>query len=103
MPAAFHAVAECSDGNLESAVRRICRDYFHKSKLLGRIVSDIEHVLTVTTGEESESPLDSDLSLPGGVWDPEYGLVKGGINYSGLLEETIGSHTVGKSIPEPSR
>ena len=103
MPAAFNAVAEGGNGNLESVVRRTCRDYFHKSKLLGRIVSDIEHVLTVTTGEESESPLDSDLSLPGGIWDPEYGLVEGGINYSNLSEEAIGSHTVGKSIPEPSR
>ena len=103
MSAAFHAVAEGGNGNLESAVRRTCRDYFHKSKLLGRIVSDIEQVFTVTIGEESESSLDSDLSLPGGIWDPEYGLVEGGINYSDLLEETIGSHTVGKSISEPSR
>ena len=103
MPAAFHAVAEDDTSDLESTVRRTCRDYFHKSKLLARIVSDIEHVLTVETGEESESPLDSDLSLPGGIWDPEYGLVEGGINYSDLLEETIGSHNVGKSVPEPSR
>ncbi len=103
MPAAFHAVAEGDTGDLESAVRRTCRDYFHKSKLLARVVSDIEHVLTVETGEESESPLDSDLSLPGGIWDPEHGLVEGGINYSDLLEETIGSHNAGKSVPEPSR
>ena len=103
MPAAFHAVAEGDTDGLESAVRRTCRDYFHKSKLLARIVSDIEHVLTVETGEESESPLDSDLSLPGGIWDPEHGLVEGGINYSDLLEETIGSHNVGESVPEPSR
>ncbi len=103
MPAAFHAVAEGDTVDLESAVRRTCRDYFHKSKLLARIVSDIEHVLTVETGDESESPLDSDLSLPGGIWDPEHGLVEGGINYSELLEETIGSNNVGKSVPEPSR
>ena len=103
MPAAFHAVAEGDTDGLESTVRRTCRDYFHKSKLLARIVSDIEHVFTVETGEESESPLDSDLSLPGGIWDPEYGLVEGGVNYSDLLEETIGSHNVGKSVPEPSR
>ena len=103
MPAAFHAVAEGDTGDLEGAVRRTCRDYFHKSKLLARIVSDIEHVLTVETGDESESPLDSDFSLPGGIWDPEHGLVEGGINYSELLEETIGSNNVGKSVPEPSR
>ena len=103
MPAAFHAVAEGETDSLESTVRRTCRDYFHRRKLLARIVSDIEHLLTVENREESESPLDSDLSLPGGIWDPEYGLVEGGINYSELLEETIGSHNVGKSVPEPSR
>ena len=103
MPAAFRAVAEGDTDGLESVVRRTCRDYFHKSKLLARIVSDVEHVLTVETGEEFESPLDSDFSLPGGIWDPEHGLVEGGINYSDLLEETIGSHIVGESVPEPSR
>ena len=103
MSAAFHAVAEGDSGDLASAVRRICRDYFHKSRLLARIVSDIERVLSVPMGEETESRLDSDGSLPGGIWDPEDGLVEGGINYSDLLEETTGSHTVRKSFPKPSR
>ena len=90
MPAAFQAVAEHSTDDLESRVRRTCRDYFHKSKLLARIVSDVERVLTVSTEEESETPLDSDFALPGGIWDPEVGLVEGGLNYSELLEKTGG-------------
>ena len=72
MPAAFQAVAEHSTDDLESMVRRTCRDYFHRSKLLARIVSDVERVLTVSTEEESETPLDSDFAarrhLGSGGW-----------------------------------
>ena len=80
MPAAFHAVAEGS-GDLEGTVRRTCRDYFHRTRLLARIVSDIEQVLAVSTGEEAEIALDSDQAMPGGIWDPEVGPVEGGLRY----------------------
>ena len=82
IPAAFHAAAESDGNDIEGLVRRKCRDHFHKSNLLARIVPDIEKVIAAPVREEHESSLDSDLALPGDIWDPEAELVQGGINYA---------------------
>lgn len=82
IPAAFQAAAEqTEDGtpNLESLVRRHCRDLFCETRLLGRIVNDLSALLE-STDEEAGSALDSDLALPGDLWDP-LGSVDGGANY----------------------
>lgn len=90
IPAAFAAVAESGPG-LEGRVRRACRDRFHASRLLSRIVDDIGRVLAVAGVEEpvvgagEDTPetqaFDEDMALPGGIWDPAQGSVEGGVNY----------------------
>ena len=86
MPAAFHAVSEGIDGDLEGAVRRMCRDYFHQSRLLARVVMDIGEVLAVSEEDETDNALDSDAVLPGGIWDPDIGIVKDGVNHAVSME-----------------
>ncbi|MCY4112653.1 MAG: type I-E CRISPR-associated endonuclease Cas1e [Chloroflexi bacterium] len=101
IPAAFNAVAE-GVADLEGTVRRRCRDYFHARKLMSRIVADIERVLAVPVGEP-HTPLDSDLALPGGIWDPEAGAVEGGVNYAELLEGQHDGHAAGASVAKSPR
>ena len=91
IPAAFAAAAEDSPG-LESRVRHQCRDRFREQRIMQRIVADIERVLAVEDTEEpsSEEDYDSDAALPSGLWDPELGVVAGGMAY-GLDEEVMDS------------
>ena len=102
IPAAFHIVAEGNTENIESSVRRRCRDYFHRTRLLSRIVSDIGYLFTVSGDEESENSLDADVAMPGGIWDLEAGIVPGGVNYSESLEVSVGNHIAGASVTEPA-
>lgn len=101
MPAAFRTVAAGETGNIESAVRRTCRDYFRQTRLLSRIVSDIGQVLNVATDKETDNSLDTDAALPGGIWDLEEGFVQGGVNYSESVEVPIGDHITGTGFAEP--
>lgn len=93
---AFRAVAETvGTTNLETWVRRACRDAFQRDRLLARIAPDIEFALTgqgkrpgaveAEAGEagidpELEARMDTDAAVPGGLWDPEVGAVEGGVN-----------------------
>ena len=76
IPAAFAAAAGAED--VESRVRRECRDAFHRARLLGRIVADIQYVLAEVPA--GEAAFDADAALPGGLWDPELGEISGGVN-----------------------
>lgn len=82
IPLAFHTVA--ADGNhVESRVRRECRDTFYATRLLQRIVPDIEQALAVNSeagGDEAD--LDGADNPPGGLWDPEVGEASGGVNWA---------------------
>lgn len=78
IPAAFRAAAEGPE-NLERRVRQGCRDLFQETRLLQRIVGDLDRVLG--TEREGETAVDAELALPGGLWDPEEGAVEGGQNY----------------------
>ena len=80
VPAAFRAVAEGA-GGLEGRVRRMCRDLFRESRLLARIVPDMDHVLGWEPAEDDECAFDSDSALPGALWDAESGEVAGGVNF----------------------
>lgn len=82
VPAAFNAVAESSEG-LERRVRLACRDAFVSSRLLARIIPDIQSALMVPErGESSDSqPFDRDAAAPGALWDTD-GDVEGGKSYS---------------------
>jgi CRISPR-associated protein Cas1 len=84
IPLAFRAAAEAADG-LEGRVRRACRDGFHESRLLPRIVPDIDRALGIAaaTGDDG-SDFDSDEALPSGLWDPDSGQVPGGVNQADI-------------------
>lgn len=97
IPTAFAAVTEDGPG-LESRVRRACRERFRELRLLARVVDDIDNVLrydadqpssgvALTPGEsadntEAEDEYDWDAAAPSGLWDPDLGIVPGGIDHS---------------------
>jgi CRISP-associated protein Cas1 len=78
VPTAFAAVA-ASPADLDTYVRRVCREAFHVERLLGRIVADVGEVLSLSGSTEAEEQ--DDLDAPGGLWDPGRGDVQGGINH----------------------
>lgn len=86
IPAAFRATAEGTEG-LESRVRRAMRDEFARSRMLARIIPDIQRALDFDpseTGDETDS--DADAALPGTLWDPG-GDIGGGVNHGEIPGE----------------
>jgi CRISPR-associated protein Cas1 len=84
IPAAFASVAEESPG-LESRVRRRCRDLFYQTRLLARVVQDIGEILCGVDAQSESGSIDEyeeDDTLPSGLWDPELGVIAGGVDYS---------------------
>jgi len=82
IPVAFRATAEAKDG-LERTVRLMCRDQFAQTRILERIVPDIQKVLFAESrGKELKSAFDQDAAAPGCLWDPKEGEVEGGRTYS---------------------
>jgi CRISP-associated protein Cas1 len=82
VPLAFRLTAE-SEEKLETRVRHACRDAFRSSRLLARVVTDLEEVFAIDTSVIEEQPdFDGDMALPGGLWDPVRGEVAGGTNWS---------------------
>ena len=79
IPAAFGAGAEGRE-NLETRVRRACRDGFRDARLLQRIVPDIERALGPAPQRGSEPDFDADPAAPGPLWDDQEGEVEGGVN-----------------------
>jgi CRISPR-associated protein Cas1 len=84
---AFRVVAE-GTADLEGRVRRACRDAFHQSRLLQRIVPDIEDALAVGEEKQVGGDVDFDASdgLPGWLWDPDAGDVAGGVNQADVFD-----------------
>ena len=82
IPVAFRVAAKLT-GNMEREARLACRDIFEETRLLARIVDDIEQVLAVPGAETTSMTMDlnADAALPGGLWDPETGEIVGGTNY----------------------
>ena len=95
IPVAFDAAAEGENG-LERRVRLTCRDVFVSTRLLARIIPDIQTVLALSvrgTAGDSEQ-FDRDSAAPGSLWDPEGGKVEGGHAYpleTGVEETNGGS------------
>ncbi len=88
IPTAF-SVAARGSVDLEGRVRRQCRDSFRESRLLERIVPDLHFVLAAQAqSAETDSPYDTDLAAPGGLWDPA-GELTGGANHA---EEGVNVH-----------
>jgi CRISPR-associated protein Cas1 len=78
IPLAFRTVAE-SSLKLSARVRAACREAFRESRLLKRLLPDIEHVLDVpenllTAGQEA----DADPARPEPLWGPPDGLALAG-------------------------
>lgn len=71
LPIAFQAAAETHE-KLESYVRHTCRDIFKSTKLLDRIVADIDSVLEFS-GDWSEEfdTMEQDGAIPAALWSPE--------------------------------
>ena len=84
VPAAFRAAATLDDdentSGLESMVRHQCRDTFHESRLLKRLVGDLHDLLEVPEEDDDGEGPDADPAQPGGLWDPS-GVVDGGTNH----------------------
>jgi len=70
IPLAFRLTAE-STQNLESRVRRACRDVFRESRLLDRILPDIDMLLGISPGVlVAGAEADSDPARPEPLWSP---------------------------------
>ncbi len=81
IPVAFETAAD-GDQDIERRVRMRCRDYFHAGRLMEQVIPDIEHVLSVPPpADGAPAAFDEDAAYPGGLWDPEVGVVAGGSNY----------------------
>lgn len=85
IPIAFSVTAMGTE-NLESRVRHACRDKFYETKLLQRIIPDIEKVLSSSDIDTEEERFNRDKAAPGALWDPEKGEVDSGINFAENLE-----------------
>ncbi len=59
VPVAFKVAASKPSGNPERAVRLACRDIFRQSKLLDRIIPDIEDILAAGEVPRPDAPVDS--------------------------------------------
>ena len=59
VPAAFKVAASKQGGNPERAVRLACRDIFRQSKLLDRIIPDIEDILAAGEVPRPDAPADA--------------------------------------------
>ena len=70
IPVAF-AAAKDDPPNLERAVRLACRDRFRETKLLQRIVPDIQKALNIKEDPSAEFAPDADPALPTDLWTPE--------------------------------
>ena len=69
VPLAFKMVAESKE-HLETRVRHACRDTFRESRLLDRILPDIDQLLGITAEElAAGEEADADMARPEPLWD----------------------------------
>jgi CRISPR-associated protein Cas1 len=87
IPVAFRAVAE-DQRPLERQVRVACRDQFVSTRLLERIIPDIQFALMLSTAAASGTEFDVDAAAPGFLWDDLQGKVEGGRLHVAEVDET---------------
>jgi CRISPR-associated protein Cas1 len=107
IPAAFQAVREGAS-NIESRVRRSCRDLFHSSRLLERIVPDLQRVvglapdkarLVVHRGDEHEADVEGGLGeAPGALWNEDGSRIDGGHNFGPAEVRAPAGPSVAKTV-----
>lgn len=82
IPIAFQMAAESAE-NIESRIRHACRDKFHETRFLKRIIPDIQRALDVPIDEnELEDIYNYDEAAPGGLWNPDSAILEGGKNWA---------------------
>lgn len=79
IPIAFKVAGE-NPKNLERETRIACRDSFRSTRLLGKVVKDLESLFNMVVSQEPEASSDSDPAAPGYLWGggPP---VRGGVGY----------------------
>jgi len=77
VPVAFAAASEGSEG-IDRRTRLACRQAFHDTRLLARIVYDLHNLFG---SEDADEPAAENLPSPSELWDPEMPNVAGGTNY----------------------
>lgn len=80
VPVAFQAAAmqTAIKMPLERHVRMTCRDQFVSTRLLERIIPDIQSALMLTKATAPDADFDLDAAAPGFLWDDLEGKVEGG-------------------------
>jgi CRISPR-associated protein Cas1 len=69
IPIAFETVAESAQ-QVDSRVRKACRERFYQDKLLERILPDIDTLMDLKPGEaEQGMDFDSDVGIPETLWE----------------------------------
>jgi CRISPR-associated protein Cas1 len=86
VPIAFRAAAE-GKSQVEREVRIACRDQFLSTRLLERIIPDVQSALMLSKGTGADS-FDVDAAAPGFLWDPSEGEVEGGRMQPVVTDET---------------
>ncbi len=84
IPLAFKAIAQGTE-KLERQIRLACRDVFVSTKLLARIIPDMQTILAIPTRQAKKDilqPHDLESAAPGGLWDPDKQIVEGGLNHA---------------------
>jgi CRISPR/Cas system-associated endonuclease Cas1 len=87
VPVAFRAAAE-NAGQLERRVRITCRDRFVSTRLLERIIPDIQTALMLSKAPVGDTAFDLDAAAPGFLWDNVEGAVEGGRMLAPEIDET---------------
>lgn len=100
VPIAFRETS-AGEEKLERRVRIACRDAIASSRLLGRIVDDIFHVLAMDNRSDPDL-FAEDEAAPGQLWDPENEDIAGGKNYADE-ENPDGRADAGPGEPRPER
>ena len=80
IPVAFKAVGE-SGTDVERRVRTACREKFRETKLLARILPDIDDLLGISSEEQvtEEGDVDEDPAFPEPLWSPVACMVQEGV------------------------
>jgi len=117
VPAAFRAARDGS-GSIETRVRKHCRDLFRSTRLIERIVPDLQRVLglipekarlVVHRGEEEDAEpragevLEEGLGeAPGGLWNSDGTTAEGGRNFAPPTERASDRPSIAKTTPSES-
>lgn len=100
VPVAFGAAAMQTTIKipLERYVRMTCRDQFVSTRLLERIIPDIQSALMLTKAATFDTDFDLDAAAPGFLWDDLEGVVEGGVMRApeGDAESQRGNEPEGK-------